>query len=143
MWNPAFRRNPQDWELDQIERFLEMLYACKVCANREDYVLWEGEKSRIFSVQSYYQKIRRSNKLFPWKAVWKSKAPARVSVFMWEAANGAVLTGDNLCIRKKFYVNWCYMCKGDGETVNHLLVHCLELPRISGISSSDYSGCLG
>lgn len=82
--------------MDQVQRFFELLYACKVKANREDTVLWEGDKSRIFSVRSYYQKIMSGNNLFPWKAVWKNKAPARASFFMWEAANGAILTGDNL-----------------------------------------------
>lgn len=29
-WNPSFRRNRQDWELDPLQRFIELLYAQKV-----------------------------------------------------------------------------------------------------------------
>lgn len=62
--------------------------------------------------------------VFPWKMVWRSLAPYRVAVFAWELANEAILTGDNLRRRRKIYVNWCFLCKGDEESVNHLMLHC-------------------
>lgn len=137
-WNPTFRRNLQDWEFASLQRFFEVLYAHKVEGSSEDSVLWNRGKSRVFSVKSFYKELEISNSVFPWKAVWKTKAPPSVAFFMWEAAYGAILTGDNLWARKKIYVNWCYMCKGDGESVNHLLLHC---PVAKDIWDCIFSSC--
>ena len=61
---------------------------------------------------------------FPWKRVWKAKAPSRVAFFVWTAALGKILTMDNLRKRQLIILDWCCMCKSSGETVNHLLLHC-------------------
>lgn len=124
-WNPTFRRDLQDWELGDIGQLFELFYAQSVKGIGADRVVWAGTKNRVFSVKSYYLALKGSNGLiFPWKAVWKTKAPNRVAFFAWEAAREAILTGDNLRKRRKIYVNGCVMCKRDGESVNHLLLHC-------------------
>ena len=61
---------------------------------------------------------------FPWKSVWKSKVPSRVSFFVWIAALGNILTIDNLRKRRILILDWCHMCKRNGESVDHLLIHC-------------------
>jgi hypothetical protein len=38
---------------------------------------------------------------------------------------GRILTADNLRRRHVIIVNWCCMCKADGESVDHLLLHCV------------------
>lgn len=113
-WDPKFRRNIQDWEMDDMLPFFERLYSQQVGFSR-DRVVWKGAINYLFSVKSYYSKLSsRDNITFPWKVVWKSRAPNRVAFFVWEAANGAILTGDNLRSRRSIYVNWCYMCKSNG-----------------------------
>lgn len=76
-------------------------------------------------MRSYYLALigRRQQSSFPWKAIWISKAPCRVAFFVWEGALDDILTGDSLRERKRIYVNWCFMCKGDEESVNHFLLH--------------------
>jgi hypothetical protein len=37
---------------------------------------------------------------------------------------GKILTHDNLCKRNIVVVEWCCMCKKNGEAVDHLLIHC-------------------
>ena len=32
---------------------------------------------------------------------------------------------DNLRKRKVWILDWCYMCKCNGESVDHLFLHCL------------------
>jgi hypothetical protein len=61
---------------------------------------------------------------FPWKSVWKAKVPPKVAFFVWTAALGKILTMENLRRRGIIVVNWCCMCKVDGESVDHLLLHC-------------------
>ena len=60
---------------------------------------------------------------FPWKSIWCVKVPKRVAFFLWIAARGGVLTIDNLVKKKLPLVNWCCLCRGKEEIVDHLLIH--------------------
>ena len=40
------------------------------------------------------------------------------------ATLGQILTNDNLWKRQLFVIDWCCMCKRDGETSDHLFLHC-------------------
>ena len=59
-----------------------------------------------------------------WKGVWKPKVPKRVAFFLWIAIHGRILTLDNLMVRGHSLANQCCMCRCDGESVDHLLLHC-------------------
>jgi len=61
-----------------------------------------------------------AEKGFPCKLIWKSLALLKVSFFVWEATHENILTCDNL----QKGGNRCFMCKGDFESTNHLLLHC-------------------
>ena len=68
-------------------------------------VAWDLNPKGFFTVKFYYLK-RLSNSTFamesrwlgqfPSKIIWKSLAPLKVSVFVWEASHGSILTCDNL-----------------------------------------------
>jgi hypothetical protein len=62
--------------------------------------------------------------IHPWKSIWRVKAPTMVAFFVWSAALGKILTHDNLCKRNVIVIEWCCMCKKNGESMNHLLLHC-------------------
>ena len=62
--------------------------------------------------------------VFPWKAIWRAKAPRWVSFFVWCVAWNKILTGDNLRLRRLVFVDWCTMCRHCCETIDHLLLHC-------------------
>jgi hypothetical protein len=61
---------------------------------------------------------------FPWKSIWRTKAPVKVAFFAWSAALGKILTIDNLRKRHVIVIDRCCMCKRQGESVDHLLLHC-------------------
>ena len=65
------------------------------------------------------------NSLFPWKGVWKPKVPKQVAFFLWTAAHDRILTLNNLMLRVRPLANQCCMCCCDGESVDHVLLHCL------------------
>lgn len=44
--------------------------------------------------------------------------------FYWLVSLDKVLTADNYKKRGVVVVDWCYVCKKDGESVNHLFLHC-------------------
>jgi hypothetical protein len=56
--------------------------------------------------------------------VWRTKSPPRAAFFVWSAALRKILTLDNLWKRQVVVINRYFMCKKDGESVNHLLLHC-------------------
>ena len=82
-------------------------------------------KKGVFDIRSFYNKLRSSLPItFPWKGIWKAKAPTHVSFFIWTAAWEKILTGDILRYRGFDFVDWCILCRCNGESVNHLLLHC-------------------
>ena len=60
---------------------------------------------------------------FPWECIWCAKVPKQVS-FLWTTANDGLLTIDNLVKRSQSLVNRCCLCCCNGESVDHLLLHC-------------------
>ena len=53
------------------------------------------------------------------------KVPTKFSFFIWTEALRKIFTIDNLRRWKLVVVDWCCMCKRNGETIDHLLLHCL------------------
>ena len=83
-----------------------------------DRLRWILTKNGDFTIRSYYHKFHGSSSIaFPWKGIWKVKAPRRVSFFVWTAAWNRILTGDNLSLRGFDFVDCCIMCHCCGETV--------------------------
>ena len=76
-------------------------------------------------VSAYYCLLVGSNDLcFPWKSIWKQRTPSRVAFFVWTVALRKCLTIDNIIKRKVWILDWCYMCKCNGESVDHVFLHC-------------------
>ena len=85
----------------------------------------EASSSKIFQVRLYYLVLSPADGvLFPWKCIWKPKAPPRVIFFIQTVALGKILTADNLRRRHVLLVSWCCMCKENGESIDHLSLHC-------------------
>ena len=92
---------------------------------------WRGSSKEGFQVKSYYRALLpMSDRSVPWKSIWKTKAPPRVSFFVWAAALGHILTIDNLRRQHVIVLDWCCMCKESGESISHLLLHCLAAREV-------------
>jgi hypothetical protein len=46
-----------------------------------------------------------------------------VVFFVWTTALGKILPLDNLR-KRNVVVKWCCMCKKNGKSIDHLLIHC-------------------
>ena len=82
----------------------------------------------MFDTRSFYQEVQDAPiSIFLWKGIWKVKVPKMVAFFiiMWTAALRQILTLDNLMIRCLPLVNWCCMCRCNGEYMDYLLLHCV------------------
>ena len=87
---------------------------------------WNGSSKEGFQVKSYYRALLPiAGCCVPWKSIWKTKAPPRVAFFVWAAGLGRILTIDNLRRRHIVVLDWCCMCKKSGESIPHLLLHCV------------------
>ena len=117
-WDVCFIREAQDWEKDTVTEFMELLYSVKISRDKDDVLCWNPSSRDIFDLKSFYNVLHTgAAQHFPWKSVWKSKTPSKVSFFLWTAVLGKVLTTDNLCKRRLIVLDWCCMCKRDGETI--------------------------
>ena len=125
VWVVILQRALQDWELADFTTFMETLYNIHLKRNGSDQMQWEHTGSGQFEVRSFYHIICvGGHSTFPWKSVWRVKVPPKVAFFTWLAAHGKNLTIDNLRRRKIWVLDWCFMCKRAGESVDHLLLHC-------------------
>ncbi|KAG2729847.1 hypothetical protein I3760_01G267900 [Carya illinoinensis] len=97
----------REWSMDELRSF------------------WSPNRKGKFSVSSFYEaNTMQQRPKFPWKNIWRSKAPTKAAFFVWTAVLGKILTTDNLRRRGLIIVDWCCLCRNNGETVDHLLLHC-------------------
>ncbi|XP_059663394.1 uncharacterized protein LOC132309059 [Cornus florida] len=124
-WDVQFHRGFHDWELAEVAEFLALFYSQVVEGVGMDEIVWVGTPRRVFEVRAFYHSLMViQGPSFPWKAIWRLKAPLKVAFFAWCTVLNSILTLDNLKRRLQIVVNWCCMCKKTEATVNHLLLHC-------------------
>jgi hypothetical protein len=124
-WNPSFIRVAHDWELKSFDSFFSVLYSSKTHPGEVDNLLWTTSSSQKFTVKSYYTLLQSSeHSSFPWRSVWKVKAPHHVAFFLWTAALDRILKMNTLRKRDFSLANWCCLRKKNEEMTNHLLIHC-------------------
>uniref|UniRef100_A0A2N9GZQ1 Reverse transcriptase domain-containing protein n=1 Tax=Fagus sylvatica TaxID=28930 RepID=A0A2N9GZQ1_FAGSY len=124
-WRVNFVHNFNDWELDSVASFLGLLQSNLPTLVVDDGLWWTLKTTGMFDVRSYYCSLRESPDIaFPWKCIWRTKAPRRACFFVWTAAWNKILTYDNLRKRGYNLPSWCCMCRCNGESVEHLLLHC-------------------
>ena len=96
-WNVQFRRPPQDWEEEAFDRFMGLVYSSTVRGFGPNKVCWKPARNRGFEVRGYYSSFYPPTLVsFPWRMIWQSKVPPRVTFFSWSTSLGKILTTDNL-----------------------------------------------
>ena len=124
-WNPLFPRHFNDWEMKEVEGLFWKLHHLVLNRDVEDVLSWKNSKNGSFSIRSLYGSFSRaSSDPFPWSMIWRSWALMRVSFFTWEASWNRILTIDQLKRRGWNMPNRCYLCKGEEETSDHLILFC-------------------
>ena len=124
-WNVRLFRDPNDWELGDVDEFLHTLGSNLPQFEHVDRMRWKLLKKGDFDIRSFYNKLQSLLPIiFSWKGIWKVKVPLWVSFFVWIATWEKILTRDILRGRGFDFVDWCIMCRCNGETVNYLLFHC-------------------
>ena len=103
---------------------MDMVYSFTIRGLGPNKVCWKLATSRGFEVIGFYLSFYPPTLLsFPWRMIWQSKVSQRVAFFSWTSFLGKILTIDNLCKRRVLVLDWCYMFKSCGNSVDHLLLH--------------------
>ena len=124
-WFPTFIRPLNDWELEEMIRFLKTLDDQNFRSMGEDKLLLKNAKENGFTVKAMYKSFDTSLAVeFPYRLVWNPAVPPKIGVFAWETSWGKVLMIDQLKRRGLTLVNRCVMCEEDEEIIDHLLIHC-------------------
>ena len=95
-----------------------------------DSKAWSLSSSGLFIVKSFLLAVSNFSNpvLFLLvKFLWKSKVPSKVKALAWLVVHGKVNTNDKLQLRrpyKSLSSQWCILCKGNGESIDHLFLHC-------------------
>jgi diadenosine tetraphosphatase ApaH/serine/threonine PP2A family protein phosphatase len=107
VWNLIFGRDFNDWELDQVVAFFSLLHSHTPRDEVVDKLVWNPNRRGSFDSRSFYHVLHVPSKVcFPWKCIWRVKAPPRVAFFIWSAAWGRILTCDNLKKRGFVLAGW-------------------------------------
>jgi hypothetical protein len=93
--------------LKHSNSFLNLLYFVKPHLGEVDSIVWTPSSHHGLAVKTYNNMLQSGeNRSFPWKSIWKVKAP-RIAFFLWATALGRILTVDNLK-RQGFHIVFFY-----------------------------------
>jgi hypothetical protein len=95
--------------VDVFASFFQVLHSVSVRRGSEDGLWWVSSKKCLFKVGSFFSSLDNLRK--------------RAAFFAWLAALGKILTLDNLRKRRVILMDRCRMCKRNGESMDHLLLH--------------------
>ena len=105
---------------------MDTIYGASMKGFDENKMCWKPNREKGFMVKDFYSRLVGSNDYcFPWKSIWKQKIPSQVTFFVWTATLGKFLTINNLRKKKVWILDLCYICKCNGELVDHLFLNCL------------------
>ncbi|KAF3625895.1 putative mannosyl-oligosaccharide 1,2-alpha-mannosidase MNS3-like [Capsicum annuum] len=126
-WNFNFRRQLNDWEVQRLAEFVNTMVPFNELQTGEYIFWWTGNNRGVYKVNRAYKLMDQANQQninWPWKPIWKSRIPHKVSCFVWLLAKEAVLTQDNVMKRGITLCSRCFLCEETLETVNNLFLHC-------------------
>ena len=93
MGSAYFLRSVQDWELELMTTFMDLLYSIPVSRVSADSICWQPTSRKEFEVKSFYQVLHPPTQpLFPWRSVGKVGFRRRWLFFVWTAVLGKILT---------------------------------------------------
>ncbi|KAK4409406.1 hypothetical protein Sango_0013600 [Sesamum angolense] len=112
----------------------------------QDKLMWHYEKHGRFTVGSAYRVAQEQSKTagdslsgYPWRYIWKSKAPMKVLMFAWRYAKDALPTSVSLSKQGIAVIEGCYGCLVTQEDLRHAMLLCPFACLVWAISSLQWS----
>jgi len=111
LWNLNFIRDVHDWENESLDSFFSLLYSMNPLLRAMDIMVWTPSSRHGFAIKSYCSMLTSPSSeepsSFPWKSIWKVKAPPCIAFFLCATALGRILMMDNLRRRGFQLINRC------------------------------------
>ena len=86
---PCFSSPFNDWEVEEVQRFLQVIQVKRVHPNQEDLMLLKETKDGRFSMKRFYGVLDHSVAvLFSHSIIWNSWIPTKVGFFYLESFLG-------------------------------------------------------
>ena len=86
-WSLVFQRPFNDWEMEEVERFLLVLQNKKIKPFQEDCLILKETRPDGFAVSLMYQILMHSLPSdFLWHSIWNPIVPPKMGFFAWEAS---------------------------------------------------------
>ena len=84
-WQLQFVRNFNDWEVDTVAAFFNLIHSKSPVHESDDVLNWSLKKNGTFDIRSFYHAIRGSrSRGFPWKGIWGVRfLEGLLSLFGW------------------------------------------------------------
>ena len=75
-WNVHVVRNFNDWEVEGVASFFELLHSHSSFRKGGDGLRWRLKGNGVFDIRSFYSALRHKQPMtFHWKAIWGVHAP--------------------------------------------------------------------
>ena len=129
-WYINFGRNLTDSKIDLLQKLMSSLSSVLFSPSSSDSRAWSLSSLGLFSVKFFFLALSKVSNLIlflPAKFLWSSKVPSKVKALAWLVAHGKVNTNDKLQLRRPYKAlcpQWCILCRGNGESIDHLFLHC-------------------
>lgn len=125
IWDLGLRRDPNDWEVDELLSLMGILENLKPSRERIDMWVWKLNHKRYFTSKSFYSALSNfSMDWFPHKSIWIPIIPSKISSFMWNTFLDKILIISYLRNKGQNLANRYILCINEEESVNHLFIHC-------------------
>jgi len=118
-WNIAFRRSLSISEKQDLDDLILLLNQIDL-VDGNDNVLWDLEKSKVFSTKSLYSFITNMGvTLQNSGSFWKIRVPLKVKIFLWQVNNDKLQNATTLKHRGWRGSHLCCLCQKQ-ETADHI-----------------------
>ncbi|CAA7024106.1 unnamed protein product [Microthlaspi erraticum] len=135
-------RDGEGWDFSIVDPYLPEQSKLEMRAvvldhvtGAKDHLAWRDSSNGEFSVTSAYELITRDgnpkqNMSLFYDRIWSVVAPERVRLFIWLVSHQVIMTNVERKRRHISYSDVCSVCKGDFETIIHIL---RDYPAMAGI----------
>ena len=97
VWSPSFSRIFNDWELGEVQMFLNLINSKRTLGNEKDMLFWKGDSDGRYTVKANVNLLEGvTNRKAPYKLIWNSLVTPKVSFFAWEVWWGKILRMEHL-----------------------------------------------